>query len=324
MQENIFAMDGDMFGAIGAMGINGVNPGTESNFYSVYLIFLVGLVVIAIISTFCRLCQLKMGWPQRLWWGANYLIVRWLWRATSVGAPLPLEPGKGAVVTCNHSCRFEPMLIETVTNRVVHWMTAMEYFKGVAGFFLGLAQTIPTSRGGVDTRATKIAMRHLQNGDALGIFPEGRINIDKESLLLPGKLGAAMMALIARVPVIPCYIHGLPYEEKIFALFVRPARIEMVFGKPIDFSEFYGREADREVLGIVTKRIMKEIATLAGHPEFEPQVSGRAPRANSRLMRQRTQTETAETTESAKSLRSTESTSHTTETPAPSDTTKSN
>lgn len=278
------------------LGTTGAAFGTEASLYPVYRIFLIGLVMIAIISTFCHMCRLRMGWPQRLWWGVNYLIVRWLWRATSVGAPLPLESGRGAVVTCNHSCRFEPMLIETATNRVVHWMTAMEYFKGVAGFFLGLAQTIPTSRGGVDTRATKIAMRHLQNGDALGIFPEGRINIDKEQLLLPGKLGAAMMALIARVPVIPCYIRGLPYEEKIFALFVRPARIEMVFGKPIDFSEFYGQETNREVLGIVTKRIMKEIATLAGHPEFEPQVSGRAPRANSRLMRQRTHTETAPNT----------------------------
>ena len=242
-------------------------------------VVLVALVAVAFLYPVYAMWRLHMGWPQRLLWGLNFLVVRLLWRCRAHGGPLPLPPGKGAVVTCNHSCRFEPILIETAANRVVHWMTAMEYFKGATGFLLGISQTIPTSRGGVDTRAMKTAQRYLQSGDAIGILPEGRINIECEKLLLPGRLGAAMMALSMRVPVIPCYICGLPYEEQIFALFFRPAKIDVYIGKPIDFSEYYGQEKDREVLATVTKRILKAIAALAGHPEFEPEVTGRAPRA---------------------------------------------
>lgn len=267
-------------------------------------IFLGILIAISFGYPLYRMSRLHMGWPQRLWWGANYLIVRLLWRTTTYGGPLPLQPGRGVIVTCNHSCRFEPMLIEAATDRVVHWMTAIEYFKGVAGVFLGIAQTIPTSRGGVDTRAMKAAMRYLQHGDALGIMPEGRINIEREKLLLPGRLGAAMMTLTMKVPVIPCYIRGLPYEERLFLLFTRPAKVEMYFGQPIDFSEFYGRDNDRETLCAVTKRILKAIAALAGDSDFEPEVTGRAPRA-SRLS-PRTRPQASPTPETASSQESTE------------------
>ena len=41
-------------------------------------------------------------------------------------------------------------------------------------------------------------------------------------------------------------------------------------GRPIDLSEFYGREADREVLEQVTLRIMKAMAQLGGEPDFQP------------------------------------------------------
>ncbi|MDO4558248.1 MAG: lysophospholipid acyltransferase family protein [Planctomycetia bacterium] len=262
------------------------------------IVFLGALTTVAFGYPLFRMSRLHMGWPQRLWWGLNFLIVRLLWRTTTHGGPLPLTAGRGAIVTCNHACRFEPMLIETATDRVVHWMTAIEYFRGVAGFFLGIAQTIPTSRGGIDTRATRMAMRYLQNGDALGVLPEGRINIEQEKLLLPGRLGTAMMALTMKVPVIPCYIRGLPYEERIFQLFFRPAKVEMFFGEPIDFQEFYGRENDRETLSVVTRRILKAIATLAGHPGFEPEVVGRVPRAGRRRIRPETTsvgTETRET-----------------------------
>ncbi len=69
-------------------------------------------------------------------------------------------------------------------------------------WFFNTMQAIPVNRRGVDTAATKLAIRYASQGDLVGLFPEGRIN-DTGALLLPGRPGAALIALKARVPVVP-------------------------------------------------------------------------------------------------------------------------
>ena len=84
-----------------------------------------------------------------------------------------------------------------------------------------------------------------------------------------------MIALRARVPVIPCYVTGAPYDGTILGCLVMPAKVRLVVGRPIDLSPYYGRESDREVLEELTKRFLQEIAALAGQPDFQPQLAGR-------------------------------------------------
>ena len=57
-------------------------------------------------------------------------------------------------------------------------------------------EVIPVNRGGIDTAATKQAIRYASQGDLVGMFPEGRIN-EGGQFLLPGRPGAAMIALKA-------------------------------------------------------------------------------------------------------------------------------
>jgi len=211
---------------------------------------------------------------QTFWYGVNYAIARFLWRARVAGV-LPIPPDRGAVVVCNHRSSLDPSLIEIATNRVVHWMVAKEYFKHWAmGRFLRLAEAIPVGRAGQDIQATKTAIRYAQNGGIIGIFPEGRVNAT-DRLLLPGRPGAAMVALKARVPVVPCYVEGSPYDGTPLGCLLMPARVQVRFGQPIDLSEFYGREDEREVLQQVTKQILSAIAALAGQPDFQPELAGR-------------------------------------------------
>jgi 1-acyl-sn-glycerol-3-phosphate acyltransferase len=211
---------------------------------------------------------------QKFWYAVNYAITRLLWRARVTG-DLPVPPDQGAVVVCNHRSSLDPSFIEITTNRVVRWMVAKEYCNHWAlGRFLRMTEVIPVSRGGYDTQATKMAIRYTRNGGIVGIFPEGRINTT-DRLLLPGRPGAAMIALKAQVPVVPCYIEGSPYDGTPLGCLLMQARVQVRFGQPMDLSEFYGREDEREILRDITKRLLAAIAALAGQPDFQPEVAGR-------------------------------------------------
>lgn len=215
--------------------------------------------------------------PYRLWHSALYFVilvfVRVLWRAQV--PPFPLPPGQGAVIVSNHRSSIDPFFIQIVANRYVRWMVAREYCEHPAlGWFLRAARAIPTNRAGVDTAATKAAIRSASEGELIGMFPEGRIN-RTDQLMLPGRPGAVLVALKARVPLLPCYIEGSPYKSSVLSPLVTPARVRVRFGQPIDLAPYYGREHEAGVLAEVCLAAMAEIARLAGREDFQPQLAGR-------------------------------------------------
>jgi len=208
---------------------------------------------------------------QTFLYGLNYLIVRLVWRVEIRGR-LSLPPGEGAVIVCNHRCPLDPSFIALIAGRVVHWMVAREYIEHRAfGWFLRTCEVIPVNRGGIDTAATKLAIRYAREGGLVGLFPEGRINVT-DRLLLPGRAGAAMIALKARVPVVPCYVHGAPYDGTPLGCLWMPAKVRLTVGRPVDVSPYAGRE-DRQGLKDLTKRILVEIARLAGQADFQPELA---------------------------------------------------
>ena len=204
----------------------------------------------------------------------NVWMTKVRWRA-EVRGRVVLPKNQGAVIVCNHIGPIDPGFIALACDRPVHWMVAREYFQHPAtGLPLRILQAIPVGRGGIDTAATKLAMRYARQGDLVGMFPEGRIN-DSKGFMLPGRPGAAMVALKARVPVIPCYIEGSPNDGTTLGFLLMNARTRLKVGRAIDISEFYGRDGDREALEELTKRFMVEIANLAGVEDYEPELAGK-------------------------------------------------
>jgi 1-acyl-sn-glycerol-3-phosphate acyltransferase len=219
---------------------------------------------------------MKLGytWAQLPFYPLLLFYGRIIWR-TTVSGPLPVGDHQGAVIVANHRCTIDPAFVQLAANRLGHWMVAREYCEmpGLQWLFRVL-WAIPVNRAGNDTAATKAAIRFAEEGDLVGLFPEGRMNTTS-AVLLPGRPGAALIALKARVPVIPCYIRGAPYDGTTFGVFLTPARVHVEVGRPIDLSEYYGREHDKEVLEEITRRFLIEIARLAGVKNFKPQLAGR-------------------------------------------------
>jgi 1-acyl-sn-glycerol-3-phosphate acyltransferase len=203
------------------------------------------------------------------------LLTRFLW---SVRGPrrLPLPPGQGAMIVSNHRSSIDPFFIQTVADRPTHWMVAREFCEHPAfsWFLQGICAVIPVRRGGIDTQATRMAIRLAAEGGLVGVFPEGRINMS-EDLLLPARPGVIVMALRARVPIVPCYIQGSPYDRVAWSPFFMPARVRLAFGEPIDLSAHYDDYGDKAVVETLMLRCLRAIGALAGQEDFQPRLAGR-------------------------------------------------
>jgi 1-acyl-sn-glycerol-3-phosphate acyltransferase len=216
----------------------------------------------------------RMSPAQCVLWGLAYLLVKFLWRTRWEGN-LPLEEGRGAVIVCNHRSSVDPFFIQTATGRKIHWMVAREYCEHPAfAWFLKTCEVIPVGRGGIDTAATKAALRIVQRGGIIGMFPEGRINMT-DALLLPARPGAAHIALRAGVPLIPCYIQGSPYRRVAWSPLLMAAQVVVRFG-PLVESRQPADPGEQPVLAPdLIVRCLREVAKLAGETDLDPQLAGR-------------------------------------------------
>ncbi len=201
-------------------------------------------------------------------------IVRYQWRA-ELPDKLTFDPARGAVLICNHRSSVDPFFIQVLFDRPARWMVAREYVEHWAfGWFLRACDVIPAARTGLDVAAIKAALRTAHHGRLVGMLPEGRINTTGD-ILTSCRPGPVLVALRARVPIVPIYIFDAPYGGTPASPLFRRGRARVVMGEPIDLSEFYTRRRDKAFLGDLALKIYKELARLGGQPDFEPQLAGR-------------------------------------------------
>ncbi len=212
---------------------------------------------------------------QSMFYFFNLFATRLLWRA-DLPRRFPLAENQGAVIVCNHRSTIDPMIFyPVVRTRVVHWMVAQIFSeRSPMGWFMRVVESIMVRPRSADTAALKTAIRLARQGRLVGVFPEGSVNMSDE-FMLKVRPGAILIALKARVPIVPCYIEGTPYNGVAWGPLLMPARVKLVIGEPIDLSAYYGRERDANVVRELTIRCVREIAKLAGRDDFEPQIAGR-------------------------------------------------
>ncbi|MFB4315673.1 lysophospholipid acyltransferase family protein [Actinomadura sp. 21ATH] len=214
-----------------------------------------------------------------------------LWRPRNSG--MRNVPKRGpALMVSNHLSFADHFFGPLPLMRPIFFIGKEDYFtgKGIKGllskaFFTGVG-VVPVDRtGGTAAEAAlETGLRILREGKLLGIYPEGTRVPDNR--LYRGKTGVARLALKSRVPVIPMAMintfelmpSGQPYPR----LGVRPG---VRFGRPLDFSRYYGQENDREVLRKITDEIMEAIRELSGQEyvdryaaEVKAELAGKEPR----------------------------------------------
>jgi 1-acyl-sn-glycerol-3-phosphate acyltransferase len=159
-----------------------------------------------------------------------------------------LSPGQlpktgPAILICNHTSGLDPLLIQAPLRRVVVWMMAKEYYElPILNRVFRTLEAIPVDRAARDTSAMRLALRALQDGRVLGIFPEGRIETKRE--LLPFQPGVAQMAVKAGVPVCPAFLDGTQHGlGDMIPAYFRRQEATIRFGPPIRLERGSGKGA---------------------------------------------------------------------------------
>jgi 1-acyl-sn-glycerol-3-phosphate acyltransferase len=180
-------------------------------------------------------------------------------------------PADGAaIVAGNHLSFSDHFLMPAILKRRITFLAKAEYFTGrgpkgrLTAFFFRSAGQIPVDRSGKEAGRTAIreGLRVLSRGELLGIYPEGTRSHDGR--LYKGKVGVAVMAIRAGVPVVPCAMVGTfeiqPPGQKVPAI----KRVSIHFGEPLDFSRYSGMDNDGTAIRAATDAIMYAILELSG------------------------------------------------------------
>jgi 1-acyl-sn-glycerol-3-phosphate acyltransferase len=180
-------------------------------------------------------------------------------------------PPRGAVlIVSNHSSFLDPMLVGSVARRPLSFLAKEELFRvPLLGPLIGRLNARPVRRDGADAGALRTALRILQEGGALLLFPEGTRG--PEGTLREPKPGAAMLAVTSGAPVVPAFVQGSGRAWPRGQRLPRRAKITVTFGPPMVFERrnAEGRKTDYEA---VSRAMMAAIGTLAGVPQ--PQAEG--------------------------------------------------
>jgi 1-acyl-sn-glycerol-3-phosphate acyltransferase len=174
---------------------------------------------------------------------------------------------EGFLLASNHISHFDPFLIGLTIWRKIDWMTMAEFFRPPAlGFFLRSIDAFPAERDRADLKTIRTAIDRLKSGRIVGIFPEGGIRDGARSLLegAPLRPGAATLAQIADVPIVPCVILGTDrFYSKNQWLPFRRTPVWIAFGKPIsrfpELQKSQARERIESELAAAFKNLYAEL-----------------------------------------------------------------
>jgi 1-acyl-sn-glycerol-3-phosphate acyltransferase len=203
--------------------------------------------------------------PVRALRGVNRLFCS-TYHQLTIQSPCRLPRSGPAILVCNHMSGLDPLLLQAMSTRVVVWMMAKEYYeiKALAWFFR-MIEAIPVSRNGRDAAATRSALRALEKGNVLGIFPEGRIETTRD--LLPFQTGVAMMAIKTGVPIYPAYIDGTTRGKEMLVAFRTASHNSIRFGREIVIPR---HDTSRETLETATQLIRSTVDGLKRAMEATP------------------------------------------------------
>ena len=173
-----------------------------------------------------------------------------------------VPPDGGFVLAANHNSNFDPwpLGVPLYPRRFLRFMAKSELYWVPLKYVLDAGGAFPVRRGEKDEQAIQTAVELCREGHCVVMFPEGtrRRKGLRKKWEARAHSGAARIALLAGVPLVPAAIRGTDELRRL-------ARIRVDYGPAITLDDLRDRDI-RDASHEATERLMSEIHRLEHAP----------------------------------------------------------
>ncbi len=142
--------------------------------------------------------------------------------------PFMLPEGPVLLIS-NHLSALDPLLISAASPRPLRFLVAKEeYERPYFHWLLKHTGCIPVDREGRVEKAFREAIRRLENGEAVALFPHGGMQLDDDPYK-PLKRGVFKLAERVHCPIVCFRLSGVRVPGSTFRSLLLPARARIEF-----------------------------------------------------------------------------------------------
>jgi 1-acyl-sn-glycerol-3-phosphate acyltransferase len=174
-----------------------------------------------------------------------------------------MDPGP-LIVVSNHTGAVDPLLIQSGCRFQIRWIMASEMMIPTLDWLWRKQEVIPVDRDGKDAGPAREAIRQVQGGGVVGIFPEGRI-VQPPRQIRPFYTGVGLIVARAHARVLLVWVSGTPDTNDLHKSIFTPSHARVRYVELMDFKG----ERDAHV---ITDKLRNRLAKVTGWPlNDEPQ-----------------------------------------------------
>jgi 1-acyl-sn-glycerol-3-phosphate acyltransferase len=168
-----------------------------------------------------------------------------------------IRPDQRYIIIGNHSSYLDIPALQAAIRQPLRFLAKKSLFAiPVFGWAIKAAGFVPIDRKDRSTagRSFELAALQLRTGRTVAVFPEEGRSQTRE--MKPFKRGAFLLALKAGLPIVPVAIRGMYDVLPAVRPIVHPGPVTIVFGEPIDVTQFSVRQRD-ELAELTRSRIVQ-------------------------------------------------------------------
>jgi 1-acyl-sn-glycerol-3-phosphate acyltransferase len=249
------------------MGPRLIVSGVRKGSFMSFLVTLGAALHVFVLTPLCAFAALvasfvdrkgRVWWPISRFWG---LTVLWLvTRKALIRGLDKVNADHGVILMANHTSHLDPPLLIGINKIPIRFLTKkILFFFPIFGWAMWMTGHIPINRSNRTRAFSSLdrAAELISAGRLVAIFPEGTRSDTKT--LNTFKKGGFVIAVKGRIPIIPVGIAGTQESMPKGWCWMKRGSIRVVFGDPIDTSE-YTLERKQELMDRVRTRIIEHRA----------------------------------------------------------------
>jgi 1-acyl-sn-glycerol-3-phosphate acyltransferase len=206
----------------------------------------------AFVAAALGLCTLVLGPPLILWTLLTRSATVMYWTGLKIVSIVTRIAGMKVIVegrenippgvclfAANHTSNADaPAIVGAIPRRIAILGRKSLFDIPIIGYAFHLAKFVPVDRENRDAAlaSVKQAVQHIREGYSFLVYPEGTRSADGR--LHRFKKGSFVVAIEAGIPVVPVACSGAHRVMKKKSLIIRPGKVTVRFGKPVEASGY--------------------------------------------------------------------------------------